>query len=91
MNKNNIIRIVAGFVFLWYLLGCTVGNDFEKPQLYSNAQIEQALKLKPQKQEHSYVIFNDPILEKLQSLGHFRLMIILMMASCSDIYSSEQR
>ena len=69
MNKDNIIRITAGFVFLCCLLGCTVGNDFEKPQLYSNAQIEQALTLKPQKQEYSYVIFNDPILEKLQIMA----------------------
>lgn len=67
MQKDNIIRLISGIIFLWCFWGCTVGPDFEKPVLYSNEKVEKALDLKPKndKAEDFYLIFNDSVLNKL--------------------------
>ena len=71
MQKDNIIRLVVSILFLWCLLGCTVGPDFEKPVLYSDKEIEKALdlKLENDKTQDSYLIFNDPVLNKLLGMA----------------------
>ena len=60
---------MASILFLWCLLGCTVGPDFETPVLYSDKQIEKALDLKPAKTKNSYLIFNDNVLNKLLGMA----------------------
>ena len=69
MQKDNIIRLITSSLFLWCLLGCAVGPDFEEPTLYSNEQIEKALDLKPAKTNNSYLIFNDTVLNKLLGMA----------------------
>ncbi len=61
MRKYAIYLVVCLLVF-----GCTVGDDFKKPQLFENAEIEKALDLKPAKrQKQNYRLFDDEVLAKL--------------------------
>ncbi len=71
MQKDNFIRFAAGAVFLWFLFGCTLGPDFEEPNLYSDKQIEQALDLQPASQNapDTYRIFNDSVLNRLLDMA----------------------
>ena len=71
MLKDNIIRLVVSIMFLWCLLSCSVGPDFEKPTLYSDKEIEKALDLKPSGNgiEKSYLMFNDIVLNKLLGMA----------------------
>ncbi len=66
----NFLRVLFCLIFVWCLLGCTVGPDYTAPKLYENAQIEKALDLKPvSKNKHSYTLFQDKVLAKLLTMA----------------------
>ena len=65
--KNRTLRFVVGILFLFCLVSCTVGPNFETPNLYEDAKIQKALELKPtgKNTKNSYLFFNDPVLNRL--------------------------
>ncbi|MGN1091000.1 MAG: TolC family protein [Alphaproteobacteria bacterium] len=62
------MKVIFLFMICFLLLcNCTLGPEFQKPQLYSQEKIQKALDLKPTGQNNylSYQIFKDKTLNKL--------------------------